>query len=151
MQNDIVFPFSVDDKESNSSAGDGKTKTSSSNNLSSKNVNSESTNIITDKNNTSKSTTATNSDQSVANNTESVSEQNKCSQSGKTNSCDTAADSNINSTEIKIEIKPDPDNSTIKVTKTNNVQMALGSNLLPLHATNAKHPVSICIYFFIKK
>jgi hypothetical protein len=162
-----VFPFSVDDKESNSSSGgDGKPKSSSvtasaSSSGSSKNVNSNFNDSTTaDKaNSNTKSTTSasaavnapTNSDQtSVANNAksaESVSDQAKCNSATKANNCDAQSEvinNVIDTSGIKVEIKDDPD--APKVTKSvNNIQPALGGSLLPLHAANAKHPVSICV------
>lgn len=151
----IVFPFSVDDKESNSS-GDGKAKSSptaasnSSNN--SKNVNSlfnDST--TTDKaNSTNKastpSTNASNSEHTVTNCAKNA---DSASEPAKANNCDLSNDvmnSVIDTSGIKLEIKDDPD--APKVTKSvNNIQPALGGSLLPPHAANAKHPVSILKIF----
>jgi hypothetical protein len=148
----IVFPFSVDDKESNSS-GDGKAKSSptaasnSSNN--SKNVNSifnDST--TTDKaNSTSKSSTpssiAPNSEQTVTNCAKSADSASE--PAAKANNCDLSNDvmnNVIDTSGIKLEIKDDPD--APKVTKSvNNIQPAMGGSLLPPHASSAKHPVSI--------
>lgn len=162
----IVFPFSVDDKESNSSSGgDGKAKSSSttasasnnSNISSTKNVNSNfNDGTTTDKaNSTNKSTpppsssaTTPISDQTVTNcakSAESVSEQAKCNPTSRANNCDALSDvmnNVIDTSGIKVEIKDDPD--APKVTKSvNNIQPALGGSLLPSHAANAKHPVSI--------
>jgi hypothetical protein len=56
-----------------------------------------------------------------------------------------SAEEITNATEgdIKVEIKADPDG--VKQTAVNSTQpaLALGSNLLPSHATNAKHQVCI--------
>jgi hypothetical protein len=148
-----VFPFPVDDKESNSS-GDGKAKSpttaasNSSNN--SKNVNSlfnDST--TTDKaNSTSKpstpsSTTAPISEQTVTNCAKSADSASE--PAAKANNCDLSNDVMnfvIDTTGVKLEIKDDPD--APKVTKSvNNIQPAMGGSLLPPHAASAKHPVSI--------
>lgn len=164
----IVFPFSVDDKESNSSSGgDGKAKSSSttasasnnSNNSATKNSNFNDGTTTTDKANStnkpttppSSSATTPNSDQTVTNcakSAESVSEQAKCNPTTRAKNCDALSDvmnNVIDTSGIKVEIKDDPD--APKVTKSvNNIQPALGGSLLPSHAANAKHPVSIYIY-----
>lgn len=58
------------------------------------------------------------------------------------NNCDASNDvvnSVIDTSGIKVEIKDEPD-----IPKSvNNIQPALGGSLLPPHAANAKHPVSI--------
>jgi hypothetical protein len=147
----IVFPFSADDKESNSS-GDGKAKSTpaaasnNSNNSSSKNVNSISNDsTTTDKaNSTSKpstpASTTPNSDQTVTNCAKSVDSASE--PAAKANNCDLSNDvmnSVIDTSGIKLEIKDDPD--APKVTKSvNNIQPAMGGSLLPPHAANAKHP-----------
>lgn len=152
----VVFPFSVDDKESNSSSGgDAKTKSSSgtaSANSTLKNVNSNFNDSTTDKainsNKSSTSIIATlNSDQTVTNcvkSVESASEQAKGSALAKANNCDSLSDvinNVIDTSGIKMEIKDDPD--APKTTKSvNNLQPALGGSLLPLHAVDSKHPVS---------
>lgn len=155
----IVFPFSVDDKESNSSSGgDGKTKSAaastSNNSLLSKNVNSnfnESTTIdkvnSTNKSTTPSSSTTPNSELSAssAKSAENVSEQAKCNQATKSNNCDALSDvmnNVIDTSGIKVEIKDDPD-APKSAKSVNNIQPALGGSLLPPHAANAKHPVSI--------
>lgn len=169
IHNEELFPFSVDDKESNSSSGgDGKTKSSStaastSNNSSAKIVNSNFNDGTTsDKvNSTIKATSlpsssaaaAPNSDQAVTNSAESVSEQAKCSPATKANNCDAISDvinNAIDTSGIKVEIKDDPDAPKNK--SVNNIQPALGGSLLPSHAANAKHPVSIAeivLLFFL--
>jgi hypothetical protein len=134
----IVFPFSVDDKESNSSGdGKGKTTTSNSNNPS-KSVNSNDSTTTDKTNSTSKATSSTatvpNSDQTAANSEKSE------------NNCDANSDvmnSVIDTSGIKVEIKDDPDAPK----SVNNIQPALGGSLLPPHAANAKHPVSITLLF----
>lgn len=143
----IVFQFSVDDKESNSSSGnDAKTKAASSNN-SSKIVNSnfiESTITTTDKssNSTNKITPQSSSTSIISEQGGSKSSENETAT--KANNCDALSDvmnSVIDTSSIKMEIKADPD--APKVTKSvNNIQPALGGSLLPPHAANAKHPVS---------
>ena len=156
----IVFPFSVDDKESNSSSGgDGKTKTSStvaagnnSNNSTSKTVNSN------DKaNSTSKDVMqlSSSNDQSLTNSAKSVdsggNEPGKSSPTTKANNCDALSDvinNAFDTSGIKMEIKDDPD--APKVTKSvNNIQPALGGSLLPPHAADAKHPVSTNVFYFM--
>lgn len=171
----IVFPFSVDDKESNSSSGgDGKAKFSSttvsasnnSNNSATKNVNSNfNDSTTTDKANSSNKSATTlpsssaptpNSDQTVTNSAksiESVSEQAK-SNPTKANNCDALSgdvmmNNAIDTSDIKVEIKDDPD--APKAAKSvNNFQPAPGGSQLPPHAANAKHPVSIkATYSFV--
>lgn len=138
----IVFQFSVDDKESNSSSG-GDAKTKAPSNNPSKIVNSsfsESSSLDKANNSTNKVTPQSSST--------SISEQGaKSSDSepaAKANNCDALSDvmnSVIDTSSIKMEIKDDPD--APKATKSvNNIQPALGGSLLPPHATNAKHPVS---------
>lgn len=163
-----VFPFLADDKESNSSSGgDAKSKPSSSsttaaasnnsNNSSAKNVNSNESTSTDKANSTSKTSTpstSANNDQAVTNSAksiESASDQGKSSPATKANNCDALSDvinSCIDTSGIKLEIKDDPD--APKVTKSvNNIQPALGGSLLPPHAANAKHPVSISKISFV--
>lgn len=158
----IVFPFSVDDKESNSS-GDGKAKSttataSTSNNSNSsttKNVNSNfNDSTTTDKaistNKASTPSSSTNSDLAVTSSGKSAEiEQSKGSPKG--NNCDAlseAISNAIDTSGIKVEIKDDPD--APKAPKSvNNLQPALGGSLLPPHAANAKHPVSIKFIYVV--
>lgn len=160
----IAFPFSVDDKESNSSSGgDGKNKlssamTSTSNNAAAKSVNSIFSDSTTaDKvNSSSKSsvsssiTTLSSTDQTVLNcgkSAEISNEQAKVATPTKTKNCDSLSDvinNVIDTSGIKVEIKDDPD-APKALKSVNNIQPALGGSLLPLHATNAKHPVSTMI------
>lgn len=138
----IEFPFTADDKESNSSSGgDGKTKPSStaSNNVSSKTANSIFGEV--DKTNSSSkasSPTAT----TVIDQTSSI-DCELAKISPKANNCDASdvISNAIDTSGIKQEIKDDPD--APKVNKSvNNHQPALGGSLLPPHAANAKNPVS---------
>lgn len=133
-----VFPLSADDKESNSS-GDGKSK-SVGNSASSKSVNS----MFSDGPAVEKATNSTKSSETPMINAKESSES-----TGKANNCDLTSDvmnSVIDTSGIKMEIKDDPD--APKVTKSaNNIQPALGGSLLPPHAANAKHPVSIVASF----
>lgn len=157
----VVISFAVDDKESNSSSGgDGKAKSSSSasNNTGAKNsIFSESTDKAASLSKTSMMTlgATANSDQSTTINTkniESPMEQAKSNAPTKANNCDSLSDvinNVIDTSGIKVEIKDDPD--APKATKSvNNIQPALGGSLLPLHAADAKHPVSTkllhCVY-----
>jgi hypothetical protein len=144
-----AFPFSADDKESNSSSGgDGKGKSSSTmavvgsnnSNNSSKSVNSNfNDSTTTDKaNSTNKSTSSAAAaavTAPIVNNEQANSEKSE-------NNCDASSDvikSVIDTSGIKVEIKDDPDAPK----SVNNIQPALGGSLLPQHAANAKHPVSI--------
>lgn len=132
----IVFPFTVEDKESNVSESDGKTKTANP----SKNENVP---VSVDKLNVNKSMScehplSKNTDDPMTN-----------SQQASTNNSDKALE--IVSTsdgDIKVEIKTDPDaNQQTSHVASNNIQPALGSNLQPSHATCAKHPVRRTFYF----
>lgn len=130
----IEFPFTADDKESNSS-GDGKTK-SASNSVSSKTANS----IFgeADKaNSKASSPTAT----TVIDQTSSI-DCELAKTSPKANNCDASdvISNAIDTSGIKQEIKDDPD--APKANKSvNNHQPAPGGSLLPPHAANAKNPV----------
>jgi hypothetical protein len=135
------FPFLADDKESNSSSGgDAKGKstaaTSNNSNNTAKSVNSNfNDSTTTDKaNSTSKSSSSVasliNNDQATLNSEKS---ENNCDGS------DVIMNSVIDTSGIKVEIKDDPDAPK----SVNNIQPALGGSLLPPHAANAKHPVSI--------
>lgn len=154
----IVFPFSVDDKESNSSGdGNGKAKSSTatastsnnSNSSTTKNVNSNfNDSTTTDKaistNKASMPSSSSNSDLTVTSSGKSVE-----SELAKGNNCDALSEAISNAIDtIKVEIKDDPD--APKAPKSvNNLQPALGGSLLPPHAANAKHPVSIKFIFAV--
>lgn len=149
----IEFPFTAEDKESNSSSGgDGKTKSSgtASNSVSSKTVNS----IFgeADKANSSSkasSPTAT-AATPIIDQTSSI-DCELAKTSPKANNCDASdvISNAIDTSGIKQEIKDDPD--APKVNKSvNNHQPAPGGSLLPPHAANAKNPVSTphCFVYF---
>ncbi|KAG5673702.1 hypothetical protein PVAND_003725 [Polypedilum vanderplanki] len=132
-----VFPFSVEDKESNISESDGKSKSNKT--LSS----SSNENVPANK--------STNCEQSSKNNTSTTDEQ---IQQASTNSSssDKASSEDVNAkdSDIKMEIKADPDG--VKLTNSSNTitqpAFALGSNLLPSHATSAKHQDEAYTLFF---
>lgn len=115
----IVFPFSaVEDNNKESSEGKSSTK-------------NQTNPMHTDKNKTG----------SINVTVDLVDKNNK--DSSIPNFCDRLLEAND---DIKVEIKSDPDAPSLTFSSSN-VQPALGSDLLPLHAANSKHPVSFFFHF----